>query len=385
MVPDIATGKLDRGLDNVKVTTRQYQVTMSSRPARLASLAPLALLAILAGAGLVAGCQAPEKSARAAEPARAEAVAVKLAPIERRAVARTVRGTGVVRLKSEVDLSFKVGGVVTQVLVDEGAIVKKGQLLARLDPTEVGAALRQTEEAVAKAERDFARVDRLHATGALPIAQREDAETALRLARAARDAAAFNAQRSAIVAPDDGRVDRRMVEPGEVVAPGRPVLHLSGRSRGAVVRLALVDRDALAVREGDAAKVVLDARPDGPPLPARVTQIATAATPGAGTFDVEVKLDAPPEGLLSGLTAKVELSHAAQGLVAVPAAALVDGRGDRASLFVVEGGRARRVGVRVSFFQGGAAAVEGPLDGASQVVEAGAPQLEDGFAVRVVP
>jgi multidrug efflux system membrane fusion protein len=359
-------------------------VTLSSSP----STRSRNVVLVLAFAGLLPACGRAERSARASEPSRAEAVeiAVKVAPVERSAVARSVRGTGVVRFKSEVDLAFKVGGVVTQVLVDEGARVKQGQLLARLDPTEVGAALRSTEEAVAKAERDLARVERLHAAGALPVVQRDDAETALRLARAAHDAAAFNAQRSAVIAPEDGRIERRRIDVGEVVAPGAPVFHLSGRSRGAVVRLALVDRDALAVREQDAAQVRLDARPEGPPLLGHVAQIATTATPGAGTFDVEIKLDAPPDGLLSGLTAKVELTRPCPGLVALPTAALVDGRGDRASVFVVEGGKARRVGVRVAFFQGVSALVEGgPLDGAAHVVETGAAQLEDGVAVRIVP
>lgn len=337
---------------------------------------PFFLLAIAA-----AGCSPASASEKAPPPD--PAVAVRLATVEHGPVRRPVRGAGVVRLKSEVDLSFKTGGVVASVLVDEGARVKKGQVLARLDPTEVDAALRQAKEGVAKSERDLDRVRRLHASGALPIAELQNAETALALARAGADAASFNAQRSAIVAPDDGRIDRRMVEPGEVVAPGRPVLHMSGRSKGAIVRFAVTDRDALRLHEGDDARVVLDARPDAP-LAAKVSQLATVASPGSGTFDVEVKLDAAPEGLLSGLTAKITIDRAEPVQAVVPVGALHDGRGEDASLFVVADGRAKKRAVKVTLVEGGRAAILAGLDGDAAVVDASAKPLEDGTPVRVV-
>lgn len=357
---------------------------------------------IVAALAVTQGCRpaAPDAaaagraaSARAEKP-EAPPIAVRLASVANGPLDRPIRGTGVVRLKSEADLSFKVGGVVSAVLVEEGARVKKGQVLARLDPTEVDAALRQAKEGLAKAERDLARVRSLHASGALPVSEQENAETGASLARAAVDAASFNAQRAAVVAPDDGRVDRRMIEPGEVVAPGRPVFHVSGRSKGAVVRVALVDRDVLRVREGDDASVLLDARPDAP-LPGKVTQIATVATPGVGTFEIEVSLDGtkPQPGareveelLLSGLTAKVEIRHVEEVAGIVPIAALVDGHGTDASVFLVDHGRAHRVPVKVAFLLDGRAALSAaPLPPRASVVEAGAARLEDGTPVRVLP
>lgn len=332
---------------------------------------------------LLAGCRGAAAST-SAPPERDPAVAVRLANVEQGPVPRPVRGTGVVRLKREVDLSFKVGGVVAAVLVEEGARVKKGQVLARLDPTEVDAALRQAKEGAAKAERDLDRVKRLHASGALPIAELQNAETGVALTRAGVDAASFNAQRSVIVAPDDGRIDRRLVEAGEVVGPGRPVFHLSGQSKGAIVRLGLTDRDALRVHEGDEAKVTLDARP-GSSLKAKVAQLATVASPASGTFDVEVRLDEIPEGLLSGLTAKVEIAHDEDAEAIVPIGSIVDGQGDNAAVFVVDGERARRVPVKVAFLDGARVAIARGLAGQSSVVDAGAQQLQDGSRVKVVP
>ena len=346
-------------------------------------------LPLLLAVSLVAACRAatpdPAAETRTKLPTgAAPAVAVRTAAVTRGPVARPVRGTGMLRLKSEVDLSFKVGGVVTAVLVEEGAAVKKGQLLARVDPTEVEAALRQAKEGQTKADRDLERVRRLHALGAVPIAELQNAETGASMARASVDAAGFNAQRSAIFAPDDGRIDRRMIEPGEVAAAGRPAFHMSGRSKGAVVRLGLTDRDVLRIHDGDVARVVLDAWPDLE-LAAKVTQIATTESKGSGTFDVEVRLDTLPEGLLSGLTAKIEIRHEETVSAVVPVGALVDGHGDSASVFVIDGDHARKTPVRVAFLQGDRAALLSGLESTAAVVESGAAQLEDGSRVRLVP
>jgi len=331
---------------------------------------------------VLAGCKG--QAAAPAADLEAPPVAVRLAEVGRGDVPRPIRGTGVVRLKREMDLSFKVGGVVANVLVEEGATVRKGQVLARLDPTEVDAALRQAKESQAKAERDFERVKKLHGSGALAVAELENAKTGLELTRAGVDAASFNAQRASIVAPDDGRVDKRFVEAGEVVAPGRPCFHMSGQSKGAVVRIGISDRDVLRVHEGDRATVTIDARPDQP-IAATVSQVATVASAGAGTFDVEVRMTDTPDALLSGLTAKVAIDRIESVPAIVPIGAVAFEPDGRAAVFVVDAeSRARRVPVKVAFLDGERVALARGIE-ATRVVDAGAGFVEEGSRVRVVP
>jgi RND family efflux transporter MFP subunit len=348
----------------------------------------LPLLALL-GLGLP-GCKTAEPDAHAAVSAdRAETVArVRVGDVAAGPVARPVHGTGVVRLKSEADLSFKVGGVIARLYVEEGAQVKKGQVLASLDPTEVDAAVRQAKEGALKADRDLDRVQKLAATGALPPATLEDAQTSSALAHASLTAAQFNRERAQIVAPDDGRIDKRMAENGEVAGPGRPIFHLSGRARGAVVKVGLSDRDVLRIKEGDRATVTLDARPETP-FSGAVSQIATVASPASGTFDVEIKLDSPPPGILSGLTAKVNVPHDEDVAAVVPVSALACGSDERdknAAVFVVEDGKAKKVPVTLAFLTGDRAALSrAQLTRGQRVVVNGASLLEDGAVVRVVP
>jgi len=343
--------------------------------AKLAPLFTLSAVALAAG-----GCGRP---AHAALP-ETQAITVRLAPVTAGPLDRPIRATGVLVAKDERDLSFKVGGMVASVLVDTGARVRRGQVLATLDATEIQAAVTQAREALAKAQRDAARAQKLAAADSAPLAMAEDSRTALALAEASVTSAEFNLRHALLAAPDDGWVDQRLAEPGEVVGPGRPVLHVSGTGRGMVVRVSLADRDVVAVEAGAAVEVRLDVRPDVP-LAGRVTEVGRAAAPGTGTWRVEVGVDAAAAGVprLSGLTAKVTIPRRVDVAGTVPLAAVVDGDGDAGAVFVVEDGRVHRRPVRIAFLTGDRAALASGVEGVTAVVAEGAARVTDGALVRV--
>ncbi len=346
------------------------------------TLPSVPLAAALAGALLAAAC-ASSSAAPAVE--EGAPVPVRSAPVTRGTLPVPVRVAGTVHPKDERLLSFKLGGLVARIRVEEGDRVRRGQVLAELDATELSAGMRQAREGLAKAERDRDRARTLAAEDVVPRAAADDAETATQVARAGAEAAEFNLRRAVLTAPDDGWVEERMAEPGEVVAPGRPVLRVSGRGRGFVVRASLPDREVLGLRQGQPATVTIDARP-GAPIPGTISEIARSASRATGSYDVEVRLDPGRSGeLLGGLSAKLEIARDVEVLAAVPLASLVEADGQRGAVFVVEKGRARRVPVRIAFLQGERAVLADALPGVSGVVTDGAPNLADGAAVRLVP
>ncbi|HEY6100916.1 MAG TPA: efflux RND transporter periplasmic adaptor subunit [Anaeromyxobacter sp.] len=344
---------------------------------------PRPLAAALAAASLLlsTGCGPAHAAPAAGDDG---AVLVRLAPVVPGPVERPIRAAGVLAAKSEWDLAFKVGGLLARVRVEEGAPVRAGELLAELDTTELAAGVAQAREALAKARRDADRAALLVSADSAPRVAAEDARTSVALAEAALAAAGFNLRHARLVAPDDGWVDRRTAEPGEVVAPGRPVLRLSGSGRGFVVRAALAERDVLGLERGAPATVALDARP-GVQLPGRVTEIGHAAARGTGTWQVEVAIDPGPAGapLLAGLTAKVQIPRSVPAAGAVPLAAVVAGDGAAGAVFAVEGGRARRVPVSIAFLDGDRAVLAGGVEAVEAVVTDGATRLSDGARVRV--
>lgn len=338
---------------------------------------------VLAGAGGLAGCSA---EARGVTPSpRVEGVRVRTAPVERRVVAPAIHAVGVSVAKAQATLAFKVGGVVSEVRVHAGDRVKKGQLLAALDTAEIDAQVRQAEAAAEKAGRDAKRAQALVDAQALPVERAEDAQTALRVAEQTLTIARFNRAHARLVAETDGRVARRLVEPGMVVGAGTPILQLDRAGQGYVVRAGLVDRDVVRVAFGDAASVALDAFP-GRRFTARVSEVAVEPSALSGIYDVELRLDAPPPHLLAGLVAKVDLTPTEGEAVAlVPAEALVEGDGDRAQVFILgPDGRARKVPVRTAFLFGGDVAVRQGLEHVERVVTQGAGFLTEGAQAQEV-
>jgi RND family efflux transporter MFP subunit len=239
---------------------------------------------------------------------------------------------------------------------------------------------------MAKAVRDHARLKALYADSLAPLAQLQDAATAVELTRADLQTASVNRRYATVVAPSAGRVLRRSAEPGQTLDAGAPVVVVGGSTGGTVLRLGLADSDIVRVMVGSAANVWLDAFP-GRVLAGRVRQIAGAATPGTGTYAVEVALD-DPIGLASGLIGTASIEAIGRGtLPTVPVDALLEADGDRASVFVLSPrrDRAQRRAVRVATIRGDRAALREGLDGATTVVTSGASYLTEGAAVRVLP
>jgi multidrug efflux system membrane fusion protein len=139
------------------------------------------------------------------------------------------------------------------------------------------------------------------------------------------------------------------------------------------------------VKLGDRASVRVDARADAE-IRGVVRQIAAAADPRTGTYIVEIAVDDNAR-LVAGMIAHVEIQASdAERLRTVPVEALLEADGDRATLFALgPDGRAKRFDVEVAFVRGAHAGVRGGLGGITRVVTDGAPYLNDGAAVKVMP
>ncbi|HEX2202275.1 MAG TPA: efflux RND transporter periplasmic adaptor subunit [Longimicrobium sp.] len=344
----------------------------------LAAKSPALLLALAAAA-----CGREASGEEAPPP---DVVAVRLAPVTEEWVTRPVEVTGTLQAKDEIELSFKVGGIVSRVLVAEGQPVRRGQALATLDLREIDATVGRARSAADKAERDLARARALYADSVATLEQMQDAATGAEVARNDLAAAAFNRRYATILAPADGTVLRRFAEGGELVSPGAPVLVLGSSERGQVLRVGLADRDAVRVRPGDAASVSFDAFP-GEAFRGTVREVGAAADPRTGTYEVEVAVEPNGKNLISGLVGRAEIRpKEGSRMRVVPIEAVLEADGDRATVYTVDAaGRARRRAVTVGFIQGSRVAIAGGIDGAAKVVTDGAAYLSDGAAVKVVP
>jgi RND family efflux transporter MFP subunit len=318
------------------------------------------------------------------------AVPVAVATVGAAGEAVAVEATGTYASRDEIALAFKIGGVVRDVRVDQGATVKRGQLLASLDLREIDAQVSKAHVAVDKAERDVARLARLAADSVATTSQLQDATSARDAASADLRSAQVNREYALITAPEDGIVLSRAATAGTTVAPGVPQFTLGGARRGRVLRVGLPDHDALRVRTGDRATVAFDALRGRSALTGRVVLVSQSADPRTGTYAVEIALEGA-NALPSGLVGRARITTRERSASdAVPVDALIEADRDSATVFVVDGpstiGRtttARAVRVRVGELRGDRAEVSG-LTAGTPVITRGAPYVTAGARVKIV-
>jgi RND family efflux transporter MFP subunit len=338
------------------------------------------LMFSLTGAAVLAGC-----SSKGGEVASASLRAVQVAPVKMATLDNTLHAVGLLSPKDEARLSFKTGGVIESIKIEEGQPVKAGQVLAALKQTEIGASVEQARQATTKARRDLERAKALLADGVTTEEGVQDLTTAYDVAVAAQSGTDFNAAHSRIVASADGVVLRKLAQTDEVVQAGQTVIVVGGAKRGWVVRIGLADRDVVRTQIGDAARIEFDAWP-GQSFPGKVTNIASAADLGTGTFTVELQVEPGSARFAQGLVAKVGLSlQGTQAVKVIPVQALVEANDREAGVFVMDPEHrvVHRVSIRIGRMNAGQIEVLDGLSADAQVVVDGASFLENGETVRL--
>jgi membrane fusion protein, multidrug efflux system len=310
---------------------------------------------------------------------------VKMGIVTTERISLPVRSSGIVTSSRETRLSFKTGGLIAQINVEEGARVKKGDVLATLNLSEIQSQVIQVRNGYEKALRDFSRVKNLYTDSVATLEQLQNAETALNVAKANLDMAEFNLDHSRIIAPDNGTILKRLAETNEMIAPGYPVFVFGTDGRFWKIKTGLADRDFVKIQSGDSAKVTMDAWPDVI-FDALVSQISESANPLTGTYEIELELQSNGYKLASGFVASLEIHPARrQVFYVIPVESLVQAEGRTGYVYVVNDSMiARRVEVEVSAVYGSNVAVSRGLEKVTGIVTEGAAYLSDGDHVEVI-
>ena len=365
------------------------------RPQKL-YLAGLALVALTLTAAACQRSDAPDQPQgyASSDAASSEAVGalqhvvnVRAANVRRGSSPVPVTSAGRIASRTEHTLSFKTGGIIESITVDEGSRVRRGQLLARLDLGELDAQRAQASAALDKAQRDLNRAEELFADEAVTREQLDNARTALDVATSGLEIADFNLRYSEIRAPASGWILRRTAEPGELVGSGQQVLHLGSADSGWVLRLGLPDRDVVRLERGDLATISIDALP-GETFDGTVLQIAENAGSNSGTFEVEIALDNSDSRLKSGFMARASITPSIEvDATTIPPTALVRADGLEGLVYAVdlesEKGW-RPVPVTVARLEADSVAIASGLEDIERVIVDGIEQLTSDSHIEVI-
>ncbi|MCX7894665.1 MAG: efflux RND transporter periplasmic adaptor subunit, partial [Thermoanaerobaculum sp.] len=256
---------------------------------------------------------------------------------------------GTVEAEKTAAVSSRVMATVLAVHVKPGDRVRRGQVLVEIDPetargqeAQARGALAQARAALALAERNFQRFRVLYESKAaseleLDMArmQYEQAKGAVEQAEGAVAAAASVARESRVVAPFDGLVTAKLVEAGDLAAPGRPLVTLEsahGRRLVVVVPESLWAESPLTL--GQELPVSLDAQPEHS-MVGTVVEITPSADPATHSFTVKLALAG--DGIAAGATGRAFLPGQRREVVLVPREAVL--RVGGLTLVVVQDGQ----------------------------------------------
>ncbi|MEA1875232.1 MAG: efflux RND transporter periplasmic adaptor subunit [Bacteroidota bacterium] len=241
-----------------------------------------------------------------AEEKSIEKVKVRTTKVIEKEMSIPVHSCGKLSSKEESKLSFKTGGIISGIFVDEGQEVKKGQVLAKLNLSEIQAQVNQAKLGLDKAERDFRRANNLYNDSVVTLEQVQNATTALDIAKSNVEIAEFNLQFSTIKASSNGTILKRVAEENEIVGPGSPVFLFASTDNDWVARVSITDKDIFSLLLNDTAEIKFDAYPNKI-FHATVTEIGSSADPYTGTYELELTLKPTTEKLASGLFASVDI------------------------------------------------------------------------------
>ncbi len=334
---------------------------------------------------LLGGCGAKTPAPKQAIVTEEEAIPVRTVAVQQRSIALPVHASGILSSTAEQRLAFKIGGVIRKIYVDEGDVVRPGQLLATLDKTEIDAQVNQAQQGLAKAERDLGRVQGLYRDSSATLELLENATTGRDVARETARIATFNQQYAEIRATKGGKIIKKLMNEGEITGPGTPVFVLFETGKDDwVIKINVSDRDWARLSLGMPAKVTMDAY-EGTSFNGKVTDLAPAADPQSGLYPVEVRIQPQGKRFAPGLFAQVDITPSqSRSYTMIPVEAIVEGDGKSAFVFALQadGQSVRKAPVQVAFLEGNQVIISSGLEGVAEVVTTGAPYLTERKRVK---
>jgi len=343
------------------------------------------LLSVIAVVSVLYSCKEEDKEKNLL--GEADVIPVKISAVSALGLPKKISATGLVSTENEAKYSFKIGGVISGVFVEEGQFFRKGQLLATLNSTEISAGLMQSNLSVEKAQRDYQRAVNLYKDSVYTLEQLQNTKTALDIAHKAKDAVAFNAHYSKIYAASDGFVSQKIASEGEVVGPGMPVLAINEtkQNNNYLLKVGVTDREWATINLGQPATVTLDGYADKK-IDAFVFRKSQAADPTLGSFQIELKLKLNDIKPAVGMFGKAEISTSQdENVKVIPYDALVEADGDKAFVFAPDGAnKVRKIPVTISRFDNQQVYLKEGLDGVEEIVISNSAYLNEKSTIKII-
>lgn len=291
--------------------------------------------------------------------------------------------SGEIRARQELNLGFRVPGKIVERLVDAGAQVKAGQVLARLDPSDAGLQAGAAQAQLKLIDADVKRYRELRARGFVSQSALDAKEAALAAASAQAGLTHNQSAYVVLTAEHDGVVAATMAEAGQVVGIGQPVLHLALAGEQEVA-IEIPETEFTQRHVGDVAQVT--AGNDGQTYTGRLRELSPIADSGSRTYAARVAFSAPPGKIALGMTAQVRFDaglHSTHQLL-IPLSAIYQ-QGKQTAVWIVAADHSVSLRqVQVAAYRDNGAVIAAGLAAGERIVSAGVHRLSPGEKIQFV-
>ena len=298
------------------------------------------------------------------------------------------------KASQESKISFKVGGQITKLNVVEGARVKKGDLIAEIDPRDYKIAEQSARARYEQTKAEAGRYKRLWEKGSVAKSDYDKKRASYLEAKAAWEDAANNLKDTKLKAPFSGYYGKKLVEVGQEIKANEPITTLSNLS---VIEVATTIPEKLAVRynDFDSYEVEFDAYP-GVKIPATLKEMAKIPT--AEGYPLRLYLthnnNKSKIKITAGMSCKVNIklknsNGDESSQIIIPFSAVFEGETDNVpSVWILEGKdtlTVKKQHVKLGGFVGrDNVNIESGLKAGERIVVAGAKRLVEGQKVKIL-
>jgi membrane fusion protein (multidrug efflux system) len=308
-------------------------------------------------------------------------VPVEVAAVERRTISQFLETNGTLEAENEVDLVARMSAPITELLVEEGMAVRRGQLLARLDQAEARADVEISRLALGESTLIYERAKALYEQQLISEETFEQALSDFETVTAQLAAAEIQFAYTELKAPFDGLIITRYVDFAQQVSVNTPLFRLSDFDP-LLCPIQVPERELNSLRVGQPAFLELESWPDRR-FDARVLRVSPVVDSATGTVKVTLEVDSKGN-LRPGMFARVFLETAVRDdALVVPKVALsLESIGD--TVYVAQDGVASRREVALGYREGDFVQISDGVTAGELVIVVGHDGLSHGTPVEIL-
>lgn len=331
----------------------------------------------------ITGCTSESQSKSNDEEDAVTSIPVEASDAVRGNISALYNSTATLEAEQESNVVAKVRGIVNEILVEEGDLVKAGQTLAKLEDEQLEIEVKRARANYEKSLNDYKRSQELFDKNLISAENFDNVKFEYENQKAAFELTKLNLDNTTIKSPIGGVVSTRFIKKGNLINTNDQLFHITNVSRLLAI-LHVPEHETAKIKSGQTTLLKIDAFKEHI-INGRVERISPVVNPETGTFKVTISVTDKSRMLKPGMFTRVQIVYdTRENAVLVPKSAVLE-KNQGQYLFVVKDSIAYEKSVKTGYTNGDNIEITEGLSEGEIVVTAGQNSLSDSSLVEIIP